>query len=92
MTTLDDIQRIQAVKPFEPDSQQARLLEMLRTGPVTPLQAWVQEGIYRLSDVVLKLRKRGYGIGMSEEPFITSKGRHVTFALYRLTYEPKKVD
>jgi Helix-turn-helix domain len=75
---------------IKPDSQQARLLEMLRAGPVTPLMAWIEEGIYRPADPVEKLRNRGYRIGMSEAPFITTRGRRVTFATYWLISEPKE--
>jgi hypothetical protein len=33
-----------------------------QNGSITPLAAWTELGIYRLSDSVLKLRKRGVSI------------------------------
>lgn len=44
-------------------NQQERLLKYLEIhGKITPMVAWNTLGIYRLSDVVLKLRKKGYPI------------------------------
>lgn len=65
-------------------SQQDRLLELLREGPVTPLQAWVQIGCYRVSDCVLKLRRRGHVIETKMKPFTTARGYKVKFAEYWL--------
>ena len=44
-------------------SQQDRLLNYLETNKqINPLTAWSELGIYRLSDTVLKLRKKGHEI------------------------------
>lgn len=69
-------------------TQQDRLLSLLREGPVTPLQAWIELGIYRLSDVVLKLRAKEYDIQMTLKPFTTARGYKVKFAEYVLVSEP----
>lgn len=43
--------------------QTKRLLKYLEIhGTITPIIAWNTLGIYRLSDVVYKLRKKGYTI------------------------------
>ena len=39
-----------------------RLLKRLQEGPVTPMQAWNELGIYRLAPRVLDLRARGHDI------------------------------
>jgi hypothetical protein len=75
------------MKPFPPGSQQARLLVMLRLGPVSHLQAMV-EGIGRCSDVVLKLRRRGYVISMQMDSMVNTRGLMVHFGRYRLLREP----
>jgi hypothetical protein len=75
------------MKPFPPGSQQARLLVMLRAGPVSHLQAMV-EGIGRCSDVVLKLRRRGYVISMQMDSMVNTRGLMVHFGRYWLLREP----
>ena len=45
-----------------PDTQCARLNEALQLGPVNPLKAWADLGIYRLSARVLDLRSKGIEI------------------------------
>jgi len=43
--------------------QETRLLEYLKTNyRITPIEAWNELGIYRLSDVVFKLRNKKYEI------------------------------
>jgi hypothetical protein len=71
-------------------NQQERLLELLRDGPVTPLQAWIESGIYRPADPVEKLRKKGYVIDTHMRKFTTHRGYEVEFAEYRLVAEPKR--
>lgn len=67
------------------NSQPARILALLKRGPVTPLMAWVDEGCYRLADVIHALRhEHGHIIGMSLESFTNSKGRTSVHAVYRL--------
>lgn len=75
------------MKPFPPGSQQARLLAMLKVGPVSHLQAMV-EGIGRCSDVVLKLRRRGYVIDMRMDSMINTRGLMVHFGRYTLVSSP----
>ena len=43
-------------------SQCERLLKALQAGPVDPLQAWTELGIYRLAARANDLRDRGYNI------------------------------
>jgi len=44
-------------------NQEQRLLDYLKTNfKVSPMDAWIELGIYRLSDVVFKLRNKGYEI------------------------------
>ena len=71
-------------------TQQTELLELLRQGPVTPLQAWVECGIYRAADPVEKLRKDGYVIETRMKDFTTARGKQVRFAEYHLVAEPDK--
>lgn len=80
-----------SMKPFPPGSQQARLLAMLRAGPVSHLQAIV-EGIGRCSDVVLKLRRRGYIIDMQMDSMVNTRGLMVHFGRYWLLREPSPAD
>lgn len=35
---------------------------LLNRGSITPLQAWVELGVYRLSDCIFKLRKVGVDV------------------------------
>ena len=45
------------------ETQEKRLLNYLRQNEnINPLEAWKKLGIYRLSAVILILRKRGYNI------------------------------
>lgn len=60
-------------------SQTDRLLRRLRRGPLTPLAAWRELGIYRLASRVLDLRRRGIEI---ERELVTVCGHRV--ARYRL--------
>jgi hypothetical protein len=69
-------------------NQEERLLILLRQGPVSPLQAWIEMGIYRAADPVERLRKRGYSIDTKMKPFTTNRGYKVKFAEYWLIAEP----
>lgn len=71
-------------------TQQDRLLALLREGPVSPLKAWVEMGIYRAADPVEKLRNRGYRIDTVIKPFTTARGYSVRFAEYHLVSEPRR--
>ena len=73
------------------NSQPARILALLERGPVTPLESWVREGIYRLADVIHALRHdHGYVIGTSMESYTNAKGITSEHAVYRLVRRPKK--
>jgi hypothetical protein len=71
-------------------TQQERLLDLLRKGPVSPLKSWIEVGIYRPADVVEKMRKRGFEIETRIKPYTTRRGYKVKFAEYILVSEPKK--
>lgn len=41
-------------------TQKERILQHLKYhGKINPLEAWTEHGVYRLSDVIFKLRKEG---------------------------------
>lgn len=71
-------------------TQTQRMLDLLRHGPVTPLKAWVEAGIYRCADSVEKLRKFGHKIDTNMVDFTTSRGYKVKFAEYVLVKEKKR--
>lgn len=60
-------------------SQTDRLLRRLRRGPLTPLEAWRELGIYRVAARVHDLRAAGKHI---ERELVTVRGHRV--ARYRL--------
>ena len=71
-------------RPPSPDSQQARVLEMLRSGHHISHYEAIVKGIGRLSDVVLKLRRRNYNIGMYMDSMTNTYGVVVHFGRYVL--------
>lgn len=69
---------------YENMSQKQRVLEWLkRHKGITPLEAWVELGIYRLSDVIWKLRKY-YIIDTEEKVIINKFGEECRVAFYVL--------
>lgn len=54
---------------------------------ITPLTAWQEYGVYRLSDVILKLRNAGMNIITIREKETNIFGDTVTFARYQLMEE-----
>ena len=70
-------------------TQTQRMLDLLRRGPVTPLKAWVEAGIYRCADPVEKLRNLGHKIDTRMIDFTTQRGFKVKFAEYVLVKEKK---
>lgn len=71
-------------------SQKQRLLEYLQTNKVIyPLESWPKLGIYRLSDVILKLRKDGYQIETHLIKVKNRFGEHVKFGVYELMESEK---
>lgn len=66
-------------------NQKQRLLTYLKThGNITPLEAWVELSIYRLADVVLKLRKDGWNITTGTLKVHNKFGELCKFARYQL--------
>lgn len=65
-------------------NQQERVLYWFNhiSRTITPLQSWQQLGIYRLADVILKLRKKGFPIHTTDVPVDNKFGEPVDFALY----------
>ena len=66
-------------------TQKERLLKYLQLhGRINPLQSWTALGIYRLSAVVLLLRKDGYDIETINTPVRNQFGEQVHVATYVL--------
>ena len=66
-------------------TQKERLLNYLkRHGRINPLQSWQALGIYRLSAVILDLRKEGYDIETLNTPVSNQFGEKVHVATYVL--------
>ena len=66
-------------------SQTQRILTYLKQHHIiNPLKEWTSCGVYRLSDVIYKLRKQGYDIE-TEEVIVKNKyGEKCRVAQYRL--------
>ncbi len=65
--------------------QETRLLEYLKTNyRITPIEAWNELGIYRLSDVVFKLRNKKYEIETELIPVRNRFNEPCSFAEYKL--------
>lgn len=71
------------------NSQTQDVLELLREGPVTPLQSWSEIGVYRLGARVYDLRREGYEIECKMRPYVTTRGRKVRISVYTLLSEPR---
>ena len=66
-------------------TQCARLLAYLRTiGPITPMQAWEQLGIYRLGARVFDLRAEGHPIRSDRLTVPNRFGEECRVAVYSL--------
>ena len=65
-------------------SQQERLLERLRKGPITPMEAWSELAIYRVGARVHQLRKDGYSIDTELVEVVNRYGEKCRVAEYRL--------
>lgn len=68
------------------------MLDLLREGPVTPLKALVEIGVFQPADPIRILRERGYTIETRMVDYTTTRGRQVRFAQYHLIAEPPKDD
>jgi hypothetical protein len=65
--------------------QELRLLEYLENNKsINPIMSWQALGIYRLSDVVFKLRNRGYDIETKRKTVINKWQEKTSFAEYKL--------
>ena len=64
------------------------MLDLLRAGPVTPLKALVEIGVFQPADPVRILRRKGYQIETRMVDYTTTRGREVKFAQYHLIAEP----
>lgn len=66
------------------DSQCARLLARLERGPINPMQALVELGIFRLAARINDLRKMGYRIAREMVTVLNRYGESCRVAQYRL--------
>jgi hypothetical protein len=65
-------------------NQEKRLLEYLKINKrITPLEAWAELGIYRLSAIMFKLREK-CEIQTSRKSVTNKFGEHCNFAVYEL--------
>lgn len=69
-------------------TQAARFLAAMLAGrQINPLASWVEFGIYRTSDVVLRLRKAGWPIDTDDLPVKNTFGEDCVVGLYSLAPE-----
>ena len=65
--------------------QENRILDYLADhGAVNPLTAWRACGVYRLADVIFKLRKQGFDIRTETTTVINRFGEECRVARYKL--------
>ena len=55
---------------------------------ITPLEAWIKLGIYRLSARIYELRQMGYGITKTTANVVNVFGEKCSVGLYELTSVP----
>mgnify|MGYP001557700332 CR=1 FL=1 len=67
------------------------LLRRLQRGPITPLQALDELGIYRLSARILDLKRRGHNIRTEHVEVPNREGRIVHVARYELVLPEKEL-
>jgi len=80
----------QTTSPIYPThgTQAARFLAAMLAGrQINPLASWVEFGIYRTSDVVLRLRKAGWAIDTDDLPVKNTFGEDCVVGLYSLASE-----
>lgn len=66
------------------NTQLEQILEHLKQGKsITPIEALDLYGCFRLSAVILKLRKQGHDIVTHHEPNQNCKGRHARYELIK---------
>jgi glucose-6-phosphate-specific signal transduction histidine kinase len=77
-----------AEHPNSADAQRRRLLERLRAGAVSTIQARRELDILHPAARVMELRKRGFEIETREAIEATQEGQRHRVALYVLRAEP----
>ena len=66
-------------------NQEERLLDYLKTNEkISPMEAWTELGIYRLSDVVFKLRNKDFEIETERKSVMNRFDEPCNFAEYKL--------
>jgi len=66
-------------------NQETRLLHYLELNKkISPMEAWTELGIYRLSDVVFKLRNKNYEIETERKSVLNRFDEPCSFAEYKL--------
>lgn len=66
-------------------TQQERLIKYFKKAKtIDPLRAWTKLGIYRLSDAIYKLRKKGYAIETNDKKVKNSFNETCVVAEYRM--------
>lgn len=66
-------------------NQEERLLDYLKTNDkISPMEAWTELGIYRLSDVVFKLRNKDFEIETERKSVMNRFDEPCNFAEYKL--------
>ncbi len=65
--------------------QEKRLLDYLKKNrSINPIMSWQALGIYRLSDVIFKLRNKGYEIETERKTVMNKWQEKTSFATYTL--------
>ena len=65
-------------------SQCQRLLDRLQSGPITPMEAWNELGVYRLASRVKDLKDAGHKIGKQTVSVANRFGESCRVARYSL--------
>ena len=66
-------------------NQEKRLLDYLKVNEkISPMEAWTELGIYRLSDVVFKLRNKDFEIETERKSVMNRFDEPCNFAEYKL--------
>lgn len=71
---------------YKKENKTTKVLEYLKTfGTITSLEAIEKFGATRLSDIIFRLRKKGYNIITIDMPFTDRFGNHSTYGKYILS-------
>ena len=71
-------------------SQCQRLLHRLKTGPINPMQAWQELGIYRLAARISDLKNDGHDIKKTMTVVINRYGEACKVASYSLNFRDEQ--